>query len=62
MKRLLNWDNVTIEHIALADKEAETTLFIPTNSVSKNRRRALPLLIMASGMISGLQKMFPPIQ
>jgi FkbM family methyltransferase len=35
MKRLLNWDNVTIEHIALADKEAETTLFIPTNSVSK---------------------------
>jgi FkbM family methyltransferase len=35
MKRILCWDNVTIEHIALADKEAETTLFIPTNNISK---------------------------
>lgn len=34
MKRLLNWDNVTVEHIALSDTETETTLFIPTNNVS----------------------------
>lgn len=35
MKRLLNWDNVTVEHIALSDTETETTLFIPTNNVSR---------------------------
>jgi FkbM family methyltransferase len=34
MKRILNWENVTIEHIALSDTETETTLFIPTNNVS----------------------------
>lgn len=35
MKQMLHWDNVTIEHIALSDTETETTLFIPTNNVSK---------------------------
>ena len=35
MKRILKWGNVTIEHIALSDTETETTLFIPTNNVSK---------------------------
>jgi FkbM family methyltransferase len=34
MKKLLKWNNVTIEHIALSDTETETTLFIPTNHVS----------------------------
>jgi FkbM family methyltransferase len=34
MKKLLNWQNVTVEHIALSDTETETTLFIPTNNVS----------------------------
>jgi FkbM family methyltransferase len=34
MKKLLNWENVTVEHIALSDTETETTLFIPTNNVS----------------------------
>ncbi len=35
MKLLLHWDNVTIEHVALSDRQSETTLFIPTNHVSK---------------------------
>jgi len=34
MKKLLGWQNVTVEHIALSDTETETTLFIPTNNVS----------------------------
>ncbi len=34
LKKLLKWNNVTIEHIALSDTETETTLFIPTNHVS----------------------------
>jgi FkbM family methyltransferase len=35
MKSLLNWQNVTIEHIALSDAQTEATLFIPTNHKSK---------------------------
>ncbi|MEO7531924.1 MAG: FkbM family methyltransferase [Sediminibacterium sp.] len=34
MKKVLSWQNVTVEHIALSDTETETTLFIPTNNVS----------------------------
>jgi FkbM family methyltransferase len=35
MKSTLSWPNVTIEHMAISDAEGETTLFIPTNYVSK---------------------------
>jgi FkbM family methyltransferase len=35
MKHLLKWHNVTVERMALSDTETETTLFIPTNNVSK---------------------------
>ncbi len=35
IKALFNWDNVTVEHIALSDKQGEATLLIPTNSMSK---------------------------
>jgi FkbM family methyltransferase len=31
IKNVLNWTNVTIEHMALSDKEAKTTLYIPEN-------------------------------
>jgi FkbM family methyltransferase len=31
IKRILNWTNVTIEHMALSDKEDKTTLYIPEN-------------------------------
>lgn len=31
IKKVLNWSNVTIEHMALSDKEAKTTLYIPEN-------------------------------
>lgn len=29
LKKLLQWDNVTVEHLALSDKEGSVTLFIP---------------------------------
>jgi FkbM family methyltransferase len=32
---LLNWDNVQIEHVALSNTSSTTTLYIPTNNVSK---------------------------
>lgn len=35
IKDLFNWDNVTIEHLALSDSEGTATLYIPTNKVSK---------------------------
>jgi FkbM family methyltransferase len=31
IKTVLNWTNVTIEHMALSDKEARATLYIPEN-------------------------------
>ena len=34
MKKILKWNNVAIEHVALSDTETETTLFIPTNHIS----------------------------
>lgn len=34
-KLLFKWDHVTIEHLALSDAAGTTTLFIPTNKVSK---------------------------
>jgi FkbM family methyltransferase len=36
LKRLLNWQNVTVEHIAISDIEGVVTLFIPTNNVSRS--------------------------
>ncbi|MBA2498914.1 MAG: FkbM family methyltransferase [Chitinophagaceae bacterium] len=35
IKRLLKWENVTLEHLALSDSKGSVTLFIPTNKVSK---------------------------
>ena len=35
LKKLFNWENVTVAHIALSDKEGEAMLLIPTNSKSK---------------------------
>jgi FkbM family methyltransferase len=35
IKGLFKWDNVTIEHLALSDSSGTTTLYIPTNRVSK---------------------------
>ena len=35
LKKKFNWQNVTVEHIALSDVEGEATLLIPTNSKSK---------------------------
>lgn len=35
LKKLFNWQNVTVEHIALSDAEGEATLLIPTNAKSK---------------------------
>lgn len=35
MKKIFNWQNVTIEHLALSDSEMEATLLIPVNSKSK---------------------------
>jgi len=35
IKRLFNWDNVTVEHLALSDTVGSVTLYIPTNKVSK---------------------------
>jgi len=35
IKGLFNWDNVTIEHLALSDSDGTATLYIPTNKVSK---------------------------
>jgi FkbM family methyltransferase len=31
IKEILGWSNVTVEHMALSDKETKTTLFIPEN-------------------------------
>lgn len=36
MKRLFNWDNVTIEHLALSDTAGTVQLFIPKNKVSQH--------------------------
>ena len=35
MKTMFNWQNVTIEHLALSDEEGEAKLLIPTNNISK---------------------------
>jgi len=35
LKTMFNWQNVTIEHLAISDSEGEVTLFIPTNNISK---------------------------
>jgi FkbM family methyltransferase len=34
MKKLLSWDNVTVEHLALSDAAGSVTLYIPNNKVS----------------------------
>lgn len=34
MKKLLSWDNVTVEHLALSDAAGTVTLYIPNNKVS----------------------------
>lgn len=36
IKGLFNWDNVTIEHLALSDSAGSVTLYIPTNKAGKN--------------------------
>lgn len=35
IKDLFNWDNVTIEHLALSNTQGTVTLYIPANKVSK---------------------------
>lgn len=35
LKTSFKWDNVSVEHLALSDKNGETTLYIPANKVKK---------------------------
>lgn len=35
IKGLFNWDNITIEHLALSDSSGTVTLYIPSNKVSQ---------------------------
>jgi len=35
LKTLFGWNNVTIEHLALSDKNGETTVYIPANKVKR---------------------------
>jgi len=36
IKALFNWDNVTVEHLALSDAAGTVTLYIPTNKIRNN--------------------------
>ena len=35
LKCIFEWNNVTVEHLAMSDKSGETTLFIPANKVKQ---------------------------
>lgn len=36
MKKIMGWENVTIEHLALSDTASEVTLFIPSNKTGQS--------------------------
>lgn len=54
MKKMLNWDNVTVEHLALSDTAGTVTLYIPTNTVSKDSSPGATIVKQQNSDNSGL--------
>jgi len=54
IKSQSNWENVTIEHLALSDSSSEVTLFIPTNKVKKGSSPGATIVEEKGRMESGI--------
>ncbi len=54
IKKLFNWNNVTVEHLALSDSAGKVTLFIPVNTTSKNSSPGATILAQNNNNDFGL--------
>jgi len=45
IKKIFNWNNVVVEHLALSDSAGKVTLYIPTNTISKDSSPGATIVI-----------------